>query len=116
MRRHLPALLCLCLLAACGGGKGSVLGKPPKGEPRNISLIQGGEAPASVVVRGHLVEKGPVAGCWFRLQDDTGTIKVDTKAAGFVVTHLRMGTTLTVGGTVAWEGAEAVVQATGLRY
>ncbi len=116
MWRHLPAVLCLFLLAGCGGGKSRVLGKPPKGEERNIGLVQGGEAPASVVVRGRLVEKCPVAGCWFRLQDETGIIKVDTKAAGFVVTHIPMGSTLTVGGKVVWEGSEAVVQATGLSY
>ncbi len=116
MRRPLPALLCLWLLVGCGGRSGGVLGIAPKGEPRAINLVQGGEAPATVVVRGRLVEKCPVAGCWFRLQDDTGTIKVDTKTSGFVVTHLRLGSTLTVGGKLAWEGSEAVVQATGLRY
>ena len=116
MWRPLAGILGLCLLAGCGGKDGSVLGKPPKGEPRPISLVQGGEAPASVVIRGQLVEKCPVAGCWFRVQDETGVIKVDTKGAGFVVTHLRMGTVVTVGGKVGWEGTEAVVQATGLRY
>ncbi len=115
MRRPLLAVLCVCLLAGCGG-KVPVLGKPPKGEPRDISLVQGGESPASVVIRGRLVEKCPVAGCWFKLQDETGTIKVDTKVAGFVVTHIPMGRTLTVGGKVVWEGTDAVIQATGLFY
>jgi hypothetical protein len=113
---HLVCLLCLCLLPGCGQKDGHLLGKAPEGEPRRVVLLQGGESPARVVVRGRMVEKCPVAGCWFRLQDDTGTIKVDTKTAGFAVSYVPLGATVTVGGKLAWDGAEMMVQASGLRY
>ena len=63
-----------------------------------------------------MIEKCPVAGCWFRLRDQTGTIKVDTKAASFVVVDVPLQQTMTVAGKVATEGNEVVLEATGLRY
>ena len=106
----------MCLVIGCRGPEGRVLGKTPVGNPRPVNLVQGGESPAQVVLEGAMVEKCPVAGCWFRLEDGTGTIKVDTKAAGFVVSAIPVGAKLTVGGKVAWEGSEPVIQASGLRY
>lgn len=78
--------------------------------------VLAGDTPLTVTIEGTLVEKCPVAGCWFRIRDDTGVIKVDTKMAGFVVTEIPLQTRLTVGGKVALEGVEIVLQATGLRY
>jgi hypothetical protein len=112
----LACLFCLCLMSGCAKRDSHVMGKAPEGQPRDIVLLQGGESPARVVVRGRMVEKCPVAGCWFRLEDETGTIKVDTKAAGFAVSYVPLGATVTVAGKVAWDGAEMMVQATGLRY
>jgi len=43
---------------------------------------------ARVVLHGRMTQKCPVAGCWFMLHDETGTIKVDTKNAGFVVVDI----------------------------
>lgn len=63
-----------------------------------------------------MIEKCPVAGCWFRLQDNTATIKVDTKSAGFVVTDVPLQTTVTVSGKVGTEGNLPLIEATGLRY
>ena len=57
-----------------------------------------------------------MAGCWFSIRDDTGTIKIDTKAAGFVVLDVPLGTTVTVSGKVARDGQDRLVEATGLRY
>jgi hypothetical protein len=63
-----------------------------------------------------MIEKCPVAGCWFRLQDPTGTIKVDTKSAGFVVVDVPLQSQVIVAGKVVAEGSDVVLEATGLRY
>jgi uncharacterized protein YdeI (BOF family) len=63
-----------------------------------------------------MVEKCPVAGCWFRLRDHTGTIKVDTKSAGFVVVDVPLEQKMTVAGTVTSDGDEVVLAATGVSY
>ncbi len=114
--RHLAVLLCLGLVCGCGAKNDRVLGKAPQGGPRKVCLVLGGEAPAQVVMRGTMIEKCPVAGCWFRLQDPSGTIKVDTKAAGFVVSRIPVGATVTVGGKPGWDGSETVLKATGVSY
>jgi hypothetical protein len=57
-----------------------------------------------------------VAGCWFSIRDGSGTIKVDTKTAGFVVVDVPVGAQMTVGGAASREGAEPVVQGTGISY
>ena len=57
-----------------------------------------------------------MAGCWFIIRDTTGQIKVDTKAAGFVVLDVPLRSEMTVGGRVALDGSEKLIAATGLRY
>src|ERR1019366_98327 len=78
------AWVCLLLIAGCHQPNSTVLGKAPEGEPRTISSVKTGDAPPQVTLQGVMIEKCPVAGCWFRLRDSTGVIKVDTKLAGFV--------------------------------
>jgi uncharacterized protein YdeI (BOF family) len=112
----LAPLLAGLLWTGCGQPKGKALGKAPEGSPRTILAVQAGDTPAVVAIQGRLVEKCPVAGCWFRIEDATGIIKVDTKAAGFVVTGIPLQTAITVAGKVAMEGAETILEATGLRY
>ena len=63
-----------------------------------------------------MIEKCPVAGCWLRVQDRTGTIKVDTKSAGFVVVNVPLESKVTVAGKIVMEGDETVIEAEGLRY
>lgn len=63
-----------------------------------------------------MTKKCPVAGCWFMLHDESGTIKVDTKNAGFVVVDVPLNSRITVAGRLATNGAERVIDATGLRY
>jgi uncharacterized protein YdeI (BOF family) len=110
-------LLFLVLLAtSCGKPDGTVLGKAPRGEPRSIVAVKAGDTPPQVTIQGVMFEKCPVAGCWFRLRDRTGTIKVDTKAAGFVVVDVPLETQLTVAGNVVPDGKEIALEATGLRY
>ncbi len=68
-----------------------------------------------IQVKGEMVEKCPVAGCWFVLRDKTGTVRVDTKSAGFVVTDIPLHTILNVNGRLT-KDAEPQISATGLRY
>lgn len=63
-----------------------------------------------------MVEKCPTAGCWFRLRDRTGTIKVDTKSAGFVVVNVPLQSQVTVAGKVVPDGDDVMIEATGVRY
>ena len=106
----------LLLLAACHRDAGTVLGKAPGGAPRNIVAVRAGDTPPNVTLRGVMVEKCPVAGCWFYLQDDTGIIKVDTKTAGFVVVNVPLQTKITVSGRIISEGEDVSIEGTGLRY
>lgn len=62
-----------------------------------------------------MIEKCPVAGCWFIVKDATGAIKVDTKAAGFTVTDVPLNTIVTVNGRLTGSG-ERVLAADGVRY
>ena len=102
--------------SGCGRQAGKVLGQAPRGTPRPVLAVRAGDTPPVVTIEGKLVEKCPVAGCWFRVQDTTGMIKVDTKAAGFVVTSIPLGKTVTVGGKVQTVGEETLIEATGLRF
>lgn len=116
MRLTGASLVFLLLVAGCHQPEGTVLGKPPKGEPRTILAVKAGDTPPQVTLSGVMIEKCPVAGCWFRLRDRTGIIKVDTKSAGFVVVNLPLETKVTVAGKVGADGNEVALEATGLRY
>lgn len=115
------AMAALAFLLAVGGGgcseRGSrVLGTAVDGAPVPIASLQPGESAAPVVVAGRMTEKCPVAGCWFMLRDASGTIKVDTKGAGFVVVDVPTESAVVVAGRVSTNGSERVIEATGLRY
>jgi uncharacterized protein YdeI (BOF family) len=109
-------LLTSFLLTGCKRPEGKVLGQTPDGSVRTILAVQAGDTPPTVVVAGRLVEKCPTAGCWFRLQDETGTIKVDTKAAGFVITDIPLERQVTVAGKVVQDANEVTLEAAGVRY
>jgi len=104
-------------LAGCAADTPNVLGKPAMESPlvavSSINSLKG--APAPVSLKGTMVEKCPMAGCWFMLRDKTGVIKVDTKAAGFVVSEVPLNTEMTVTGTPVLTG-EKRIAATGLQY
>jgi uncharacterized protein YdeI (BOF family) len=114
--KYLVVLLVSLLVAGCHRPQGKVLGKLPAGNVRTILAIRAGDTPPQVTISGSMVEKCPVAGCWFRLSDDTGTIKVDTKSAGFVVAEIPLETKMTVAGRIVESGDEVVIEATGVRY
>jgi len=106
----------LLLAAGCHRQEGKALGKAHFGEPRSILAVRAGDTPRVVTLAGVMTEKCPVAGCWFRLTDSTGTIKVDTKTAGFVVTEIPLETRMTVAGRVVQSGDEITIEASGVRY
>jgi uncharacterized protein YdeI (BOF family) len=106
----------VCFIGACKRQEGTVLGKSPTGELRTIIAVKAGDTPSDVSLQGVIVEKCPVAGCWFRLKDSSGTIKVDTKSAGFVVVQVPLETKVTVAGRILHEGEETLIEASGLRY
>ena len=108
--------ICLALVVACRKPQGTILGKAPAGEPRSILSVKAGDAPPHVTLSGVMIEKCPVAGCWFRLRDRTDTIKVDTKLAGFVVVNVPLQSSVTVSGKVTADGEEIILEASGIRY
>ena len=116
MRFNVPLLILLLLAGGCRKPDGKVLGKPPTGKESSVIAVRAGDIPPQVMIQGVMIEKCPVAGCWFRLRDRTGTIKVDTKAGGFVVVDLPLEIQLTVAGKVVSDGKDIVLEATGLRY
>lgn len=116
INRFVPLLvLPVLLLAGCRSKQTSVLGKAPDAQsPTEVRLLSA-KAGSAVTVQGEMVEKCPVAGCWFMLRDKTGIVRVDTKAAGFVVSEVPLHTQMTVSGTVA-PGTEIGLKASGVRY
>lgn len=110
------ALFALVFMAGCARSQATVRGSAPEGTPSLIAAAKTAPAKSNVTIQGTMVEKCPVAGCWFILRDKTGTIKVDTKNAGFVVLDVPLQTAMTVGGSVTGEGSERMVEAAGLRY
>ena len=108
--------LLLALLTGCNKPATTVLGQAPTGQPQTIMAARASHGSNIVVLQGVLIEKCPVAGCWFRLRDQSGVIKVDTKTSGFVVTSVPLDSRLTVAGKMITQGDEATLEATGLRY
>lgn len=110
------AIVCLAALAlaGCSQQKGSVLGKSPDGG-QIVAVNQLKPASTPVTLHGTMIEKCPVAGCWFMLRDKTGVVKVDTKHSGFTVTNVPVNAEVTVAGTVK-EAGERVVVASGMSY
>lgn len=103
------------LLAGCHKAEIKTMGAPLASVP----LISVKEMKASkgktVLVRGTMIEKCPVSGCWFKLQDKSGVVKIDAKAAGFVVSEIPLNTEITAGGKVTDDDSPTVM-ATGIRY
>ncbi len=103
-------------LVGCGKSETRVLGKAP-GAGVNLTAASLNTAKASQItlLQGEIVEKCPVAGCWFELRDKSGVTHVDTKAAGFVVSNIPLHTKVTVAGKMV-PGTQPSLAATGLRY
>jgi len=124
MRNHhknrLPFLLVVLSALAlasfgCARHTDSILGIAPAAAATVTPVKELAKASGNVSVHGEMVEKCPIAGCWFILRDKTGTVRIDTKSAGFVVTEVPLHTQMTVMGSVT-PGTEPGLKATGLRY
>jgi uncharacterized protein YdeI (BOF family) len=106
----------LLLMAGCGKAPETTLGvQPASATTVSVKALTTATKNQKVTLRGEMVEKCPVAGCWFILRDKTGTVRVDTKAAGFVVSDVPLHTTMTVSGAVT-PGSQPGLAATGLSY
>jgi uncharacterized protein YdeI (BOF family) len=117
-KRFWPGLAwCAATVFLCGGCSSPTtkLGQEPVGASVQTSTREA--RPSQVVsLSGVMVEKCPTSGCWFRLRDETGTIRVDTRGAGFVVTNVPLQSHVTVMGKVIKRGDEKSVLASGLQY
>ena len=114
----LPGLIAslTVLAASCSVRSPQNLGTMVDSQVVPIVSVPREQVGSTVAVRGKMTQKCPVAGCWFMLQDGTGTIKVDTKNAGFAVVSLSLNSTLTVAGRVMTNGTERFIDAVGARY
>jgi uncharacterized protein YdeI (BOF family) len=106
----------LVALPACRKAGSDVLGTAPSANPTPILAALASGPGTEATIQGVLVEKCPVAGCWFVLHDATGTVRVDTKSAGFVVVDVPLNSRLVVAGRWIREGNETNLAASGVRY
>ncbi len=108
---------CAASVALFGGcaAPTTKLGQEPNGTGVQTT-VRDARPSQAVSLSGVMVEKCPASGCWFRLRDQTGTIRVDTRAAGFVVTYVPLQSRITIAGKVVKRGDEKSVLASGLRY
>jgi uncharacterized protein YdeI (BOF family) len=116
MNRWLLVGVLAAFLAGCSERTPKTLGAAVEGAAALIAAAQHTNLESSLVLQGTMTKKCPVAGCWFILQDESGTIKVDTKNAGFVVVDVPLNTRMEVAGRVTTNGSERLIDATGLRY
>lgn len=110
------ALALLLILGGCSRAGTNVLGQAPAGSPVSLDTARHSAVGSSVTVEGEMIEKCPEAGCWFILKDGTGTLRVDTKTAGFVVLDVPLHRQLSVSGQVVTNGTDRLLAATGVRY
>jgi uncharacterized protein YdeI (BOF family) len=101
-------------LCGCAPSGSRSLGAGPEGTLTTVAAAR--SATETITLTGRMTEKCPVAACWFKLQDKTGVVTVDVKAAGFVVSDVPVGATVTAYGKMDSSGAEPVLHATGLRW
>lgn len=99
----------------CRPAGSSVLGVAPDAEAIPIANLTA-KVGQKATVEGEMVEKCPVAGCWLVLKDASGTLRVDTKSAGFVVVDVPLHSRVRVTGTVLRQDASLELAAQGLRH
>ena len=116
MIRLILVAIVAALFVSCSERTPKILGAEVRGSAIPVASARQTNVNSEVTLRGTMTEKCPLAGCWFILQDQSGTIKVDTKNAGFVVVEVPLKTTLAVAGRVTTNGTERMIDATGIRY
>ena len=104
----------MALLTGCAPTM-TVMGRSPGPTSVPVTAVRDLKtASTNTVIAGKMIEKCPVAGCWFMLRDKTGVIKVDLKTAGFVVTNVPVGAQIQAVGRLKTVG-ERRFEATGIR-
>ena len=117
MKTPAPLLTLLALLVAgCSHEQPRHLGGALTGEEITVAKIAEVQDDSRVVVHGTMTKKCPVAGCWFMLTDESGTIKVDLKNSEFVVVDVPLKSKMVVAGFVVTNETERILEATGLRF
>ena len=81
-----------------------------------LSAVREAKPGAPLTVRGTLVDKCPMSGCWFHLRDGRTVLRVEAKTAGFTVADVPLQSDVTVSGVVKRGGGEVVLEARSLRY
>jgi uncharacterized protein YdeI (BOF family) len=114
--RSVLSISAALLLGGCAGHRSEVRGHLQPGPSTTVARLASVSTNGSVTVRGTMIEKCPTAGCWFILQDNTGRVRVDLKAAGFAVTDMPTGGTVAVSGRLRRDAEEPVVIASGARF
>jgi uncharacterized protein YdeI (BOF family) len=108
------AVVCVLGLTGCGLSKPSALGLPVmQGPITQIASLK--PSPKPYTIEGTMIDKCPVAGCWFHVKDSTGVIKVDTKSSGFVVVDVPINAKVVVTGVLHNDGEEKLA-ASGITY
>jgi uncharacterized protein YdeI (BOF family) len=107
----------LAVICACGGSKVTRLGKAIPKETTVTTAQAINAAPVdfegrTVLVKGKITRECP-AGCWFWIQDQTGEMYVDIKPSCLVIPQ-RVGSTITVVGTVVLESGHPHIIGSGL--
>ena len=115
MRRFVWLLGALACLTGCAASRPHTLGVAPPATAAITPVRALKPSGVPVTVKGTMVEKCPISGCWFKLRDGSGEITVDTNAAGFVVAEVPVNTTVTVRGTLP-EGPDPRLAASGVSY
>ena len=111
-------LIFICSVAVAALGCGGCTKQQPAetsagAEVKTVSLamMQKMKPGTRITAHGTMIEKCPVAGCWFILRDQTGTIKVDLKATKQTVVDVPLNSTVTVRGTIAPDGNKKMIRA-----
>ena len=91
--RAVLSVITFIALSGCGSRPETTRGAAlPAVAISNVVQLTQVERTKPVLLRGEMIDKCPVAGCWFMLRDKTGIVRVDTKAAGFVVSDVPLHT------------------------
>src|SRR5580693_7915809 len=107
-------LVSVCILAGCDLSQPAILGhRPDNGAVAKIASIKASLTPQTI--EGTMIDKCPIAGCWFHVKDQTGVIKVDTKNAGFVVAQVPINAHVVVTGIVKPDDTSTLA-ASGMTY
>ena len=106
----------LMMVAGCAQEKpAAILGtRPSDAAPVHIASLTKSKQPQTI--SGTMIDKCPVAGCWFHVKDSTGVIKVDTKNSGFVVTDVPINSHVTVTGLMRGGDDDQTLTASGMSY